>query len=140
MFRLFSCVAVVHGLLVAGGCANHQAGAPVVLDRDSNAGRVTLRPGATLIIHLASNPTTGYGWQPAPPTDAGVLRQVGNTYAPDTSSPGLAGVGGVETWTYQTQATGRTTIRLHYVRPWETPPSPVNTYVLTVNVQGRRGE
>ena len=136
MFRLFSCVAVVHGLLVAGGCANHQAGAPVVVDGPSSGGRVTLAPGATLIIHLASNPTTGYRWQPAARTDAGVLRQVGKTYAPNTSSPGRVGVGGVETWTYQAQAAGSATIRLHYVRPWDTPPSPVNTYVLRVNVQG----
>jgi len=69
-----------------------------------------------------------------------VLRPVGKTYAPNTSSPGRVGVGGVETWTYQAQAAGRTTIRLHYVRPWETPPAPVTTYVLRVNVQGRREE
>ena len=60
----------------------------------------------------------------AAPTEAGVLRQVGNTYAPKTSSPGAVGVGGVETWTYQAEATGRATIRLHYVRPSETPPHP----------------
>jgi inhibitor of cysteine peptidase len=139
MFRIFCCVAVAHGLLVAGGCANHPAGAPAALDGTSNGGRVTLSAGATLTIRLVSNPTTGYRWQPAAATDAAVLRQVSNTYAPNTSSPGLVGVGGIETWTYQAQAAGTTTIRLHYVRPWEKPPSPAQTYVLTVTVEGRRG-
>ena len=137
MFRLSSCVAVVPGLLVGGGCASHRPGARVVVDGANNRGVVKLAPGARLVIRLPSNPTTGYRWQPAAPTEAGVLRHVGNTYAPNTSSPGAVGVGGVETWTYQAQATGRTTIRLHYVRPWETPPAPVKAYVLRVNVQGK---
>jgi inhibitor of cysteine peptidase len=79
--------------------------------------KYNVKPGEELTIELKSNPSTGYSWEIARITDVKVAVFVKKEYAPDRS--GLVGAPGKEYWTFRAVAPGRTTIDLHYVRPWQ---------------------
>lgn len=102
---------------------------------DVDAGKtVTLNRGQTLVVNLASNPTTGYEWEVA--SGAGVvLTPQGEPSYTQTSRPGIAGGGGVQTFRFRGAASGQTTLELVYRRSWETGIPPVQTFTLPVVVR-----
>jgi inhibitor of cysteine peptidase len=79
---------------------------------------VKLAVGQTYSIDLDSNPTTGYSWALASPTN-GVFMLVTNTYEPRKTAAGVVGSGGVEHWTFKAVGKGRAELTLEYMRPWE---------------------
>jgi inhibitor of cysteine peptidase len=79
---------------------------------------VKLAVGQTYTIDLDSNPTTGYSWRLASPTNK-VFMLVTNTYEPRANNQRLVGSGGVEHWTFKAVGKGRAELALEYVRPWE---------------------
>ena len=93
---------------------------------------IDVAAGRTFSIRLASNPTTGYGWQLAGPPDPRVVRCLSNTYEPPDSR--LCGAGGHACWSFQALKAGRTTATLHHARPWEkdTPPHEVKVFQIRV--------
>ncbi len=94
---------------------------------------ITVAAGRPFAIRLASNPTTGFGWQLAGPPDPRVARCLTNRYEPPDSR--LCGAGGHELWTFEALKPGRTTATLQYTRPWErdTPPSDVKRIRIVVH-------
>ena len=79
---------------------------------------VKLAVGQTYSIDLDSNPTTGYSWKLASPTNS-VFMLVTNSYEPGKHPTGMVGVGGVEHWIFKTMQKGRAELTLEYMRPWE---------------------
>lgn len=85
-------------------------------------------------IALGSNPTTGYGWQPAYDTNA--LNLLGKTYKPqDNTGKQLVGAGGTEYFNFKALNKGETKVTLAYRRPWEQPTPQDKTVVFTVDVK-----
>ena len=102
-----------------------------ILAADST-NEVKLAVGQTYSISLDSNPTTGYSWKLASPTNS-VFELVTNSYEPGKHPNGMVGVGGVEHWTIKAIGKGRAELTLDYMRPWE--KVAVKTNALTIVCQ-----
>ena len=104
-----------------------------IVGADADGTTITLRPGQTLIVRLAANPTTGYEWALAE-VDPQILRQVTEPgFTP--SSGARVGAGGVVEWRFQAQKEGATILRLVYRRPFEPDAPPAQTLTLMVEVR-----
>lgn len=98
----------------------------------SDPGRsLTVQRGEAFTIVVPANPTTGYGWQLAEPLD-GRVQLVASEYLDAASA--LDGAGGREVWRFVAVQTGKITIALKYVRPWEKDRPPANRVVFTIMV------
>lgn len=90
---------------------------------------------AVLEIVLDANPTTGHMWA-VEALDESILQQAG---APEfLSDSNVPGSGGKLTLRFHAMATGQTTLRLVYHRPWEEDVEPLKTFA--VNIMVRSGE
>ena len=95
---------------------------------------VEIAVGGSLVVHLESNPTTGFKWELSEITDQMVLKQDGEPefVPPDEAIPGA---GGKEIWTFKALSKGTSTISMEYSRPWEGGEKAEWTYTLTVIVK-----
>jgi predicted secreted protein len=98
---------------------------------------VEVKAGDTFTIVLDSNATTGFQWTTqANIGDAKVVEQTAHEYiAPNTGDAPVAGMAGVEEWTFRAGKAGTTTVILSYDRPWEGGEKGVRTFELTVIVK-----
>ncbi|OGN88322.1 MAG: hypothetical protein A2Z74_07310 [Chloroflexi bacterium RBG_13_46_9] len=98
---------------------------------------IEVKAGETFTIVLDSNATTGFQWTAQANTgDAKVIEQATHQYiAPNTGDAPVAGMAGVEEWTFKAVNAGTTTITLSYNRPWEGGEKGVRTFELTVIVK-----
>ena len=108
------------------------------LERDgvlapAEGGVVMLREGAPLVVSLAPDPATGYGWvvKSADPN----LWEIGGpdvTQAP--RPPGLLGVAGATTFRFRAKAAGTSTLEFAWQAPPGQPPAPDRIVRYTVTV------
>jgi len=116
------------GLLLCIGCGAKEA--------ESEAATVdkaaTVEDGE-LIVQLAGNPTTGYGWVWELDGDECVTGDDGS-YTMDENEENMAGVGGVFEFRFAPAADGSATIRFSYERSWE-ENSSVDSYEVAVTVE-----
>jgi len=132
-----STMAVV--VVIVAGCGLLKSSAPkppetVTLSAAQSGASVALASGQELVVHLPSNPTTGYRWAYVEPKDA-VLRVDGpSTYEASQSAGNAVGAGGTEIWKLAPRKTGQQQLRFEYRRPWEqdVAPAQVVTYTVTV--------
>lgn len=91
--------------------------------------------GGRLILSLATNPTTGFAWT-ITEIDPTMLEQIGeSTFTPNPSTPGTTGTGGTETWTFDVEAKGSTTLTLEYRQAGQPTSEPAaQTFTVTVDV------
>ncbi|MFQ5595654.1 MAG: protease inhibitor I42 family protein [Anaerolineae bacterium] len=106
---------------------------PVKIDESANGTSVNLEAGQTLIVTLKSNPTTGYDWQ-VDEMDEGVVKLVTQEFKP-ASDPDRLGAPGQTEFQFQAVGAGTTSLRLIYVRSWETDVEPQDTFEITITVQ-----
>ena len=101
--------------------------------------QVEVKAGYTFTITLDSNATTGFQWnEQAQIADTKVLTQRAHQYvapATNNSSTPVAGMSGIEEWTFIASQTGTTTATFSYDRPWEGGEKSVRTFELTVIVK-----
>jgi inhibitor of cysteine peptidase len=109
------------------------AAEPVILTGAHNGKTIVLDKGASLIISLESNPSTGYVWQVGN-NDNAILKLVGQP----AFHPGphhLIGEPGHLSFTFEAIATGSDSIELRYLRPWEKGVAPAKTFGVIVMVK-----
>jgi inhibitor of cysteine peptidase len=94
---------------------------------------IEVEVGQGLEFTLDSNRTTGYQWELAEPLNESILKLVGSEY--EAPEGGRVGQGGRELWTFDAVGTGKTTISLKYIRPWEKGVPPVKSKVYSVTVR-----
>jgi len=95
---------------------------------------VEIAVGGSLVVHLESNPTTGFKWELSDITDQTVLKQDGEAeFVPPEEA--IPGAGGKEIWTFEALKAGTSTISMEYSRPWEGGEKAEWTYTLTVTVK-----
>ncbi len=81
-------------------------------------------PGS-LIVSLGSNPTTGFQWDEEAAIamllkGEPILEQVSHQYVePQEGEEPLVGAPGKDVWVFDSKATGTTTLKFTYSRPWE---------------------
>ncbi len=99
-----------------------------------NGKQITVKSGDLVTLTLVSNPTTGYSWQ-VMEIDSVILIQDGEPeYKQSPGSEGLVGAGGTETFRFKAVGSGKTTLNLGYMRPWESV-QPTETFKVQVVVQ-----
>jgi inhibitor of cysteine peptidase len=91
----------------------------------------TMAVGTSFMVMLQENPTTGYSWNVSVTSGLNITN---DTYIPPTS--GLAGAGGIHTWSVLTTKTGIQEFSGIYMRPWENVTGNETSYLLKVNVTG----
>lgn len=92
-------------------------------------GPIEATAGETLTIVLPANPTTGYNWQVE--TDEDYLILVSQEFEPMGAG---VGAGGREAFQFRALRPGKTDVRFHYRRPWET--QPIETRHHRVRIRG----
>ena len=114
----------------SGGSGSGASTAPVVVTKADADKTVTASPGQTLEVVLDANPSTGYTWTVA--TAPEFLKSEGEpTFASEAAS-GVVGAGGKQTLKFSVTATGKGSLSLNYVRPWETGVAPAETFKVEV--------
>ncbi len=123
-------ILLVSALLVAG-CAS--ASSDIEVGAESNGTQVELNTGQVLVISLASNPSTGYGWHVAE-IDEAIIKQVGETeFIQEQTDEQIVGAGGTEVLRFEAVGSGTTMLTLTYNRAWEDLP-PEETFTVTIVV------
>ena len=102
---------------------------------EKDSGRTLhLDRGDTFTVQLDSNPTTGYLWQlGTPPYDEQVMIMRGDKYIQPSEQ--LCGAPGKRSLSFLAEGSGRTGLRLIYVRPWEKNQPPAKEFSLMVIVK-----
>ena len=102
------------------------------LSEADNGKTIKVTVGQELDVTLAANPTTGYSWVIAEPTDERIIRQQGEIeFAPESGS---LGAGGMQIVRFEVIGAGQTTLKLIYHRPWERV-EPLQTFSVTLIAQ-----
>jgi inhibitor of cysteine peptidase len=136
---MWSKVKIVRGVLVLGAlsllvvsCTKPKEVRVSAADKGK---QIILAKGQTLVLTLASNPTTGYSWAVLE-LPAG-LEQVGQVEykASATGGTPVVGSGGMETFRFTAKNAGKGTLRLGYLRIWEKDVEPIDSFVQEVQVQ-----
>lgn len=107
-------------------------GTHYTLGAEDSGKTLNVRTGDEFTIVLESNPTTGYVWRFAAPYDEMVLILKGDQYI--SPSEALCGAPGTRSLTFIAQESGRTGLKLIYVRPWEKNQPPEKEFHLMVLV------
>ena len=117
-------------LALFSGCGTHGT---QITDAD-NGKQINVKSGDLVTLTLVSNPTTGYSWQ-VMDIDKTILAQNGESeYKQAPGSEGLVGAGGTETFQFKVVGSGETTLKLGYMRPWESTP-PIQTFSIKIVAQ-----
>jgi inhibitor of cysteine peptidase len=112
--QTISVIILLVSALVITGCTS--ASSDLEIGAEANGTQVELKAGQALVISLASNPTTGYGWHIAD-IDESILKQVGEAeFVQESNDEQLVGAGGVETLRFEAVSSGTTTLSLTYDR------------------------
>ena len=82
---------------------------------------------AVLVVAACAAPGSGGGTTQLTAADSG-----SESYEPTAASPGMVGVGGIDTWTYQAVGAGTTTIALAYQRASD--PTAAQSFTVNVTV------
>jgi len=129
--QILSIVILLVSVPMLAGCASESR--DLEIGADANGTQVELKSGQTLVVSLASNPSTGYGWHVAE-IDESMLTQVGETeFVQERADEQLTGSGGTEVLRFESVASGTTILILTYDRAWEDQP-PEQTFTVTIVV------
>lgn len=109
-------ITLVMALVLLGGLASGCAFWQLKEYSDPSQG-IEIGAGKQFIIALEANPTTGYGWETD--FDKSFLKLVRSEFKPAKAEPGMVGVGGEQSFTFEGLKEGRTEVTLTYKRPWE---------------------
>lgn len=128
---------VLAALVLGAGCgsgdpAEQSSPRTITVAPSAPAGMtVDAAVGDTVVVSLAANATTGYGWQF---TAGDTFTIEKSEYVPDPDPEGLAGAGGTQVVTLKVTAAGSSDLSGVYVRAWETPsPSPAAEVTVTID-------
>lgn len=102
----------------------------ITLSKQDNGKAVALKKNESLVIALASNPSTGFQWTVEPYGE--------NLLAAEKSYTGLGvgvGSGGMEMFCFTAINSGSTPLVMNYHRPFEKNVAPIETFKITVEIK-----
>lgn len=111
------------------------APAEVQLTKADNGKTVTVALNGTVIVALASNPSTGYSWAVVATEPANLELDGEPTYVPPGSTTPVVGAAGTEVFTFKAIETGTSKLSMAYARSFETGVAPEETFEVTVKVE-----
>jgi inhibitor of cysteine peptidase len=119
-------------LLFAATAAAPTAKVIDVSDPDEG-GTVQMTPGDTLRVRLHSQPGTGYSWTVAEVDAAALAESAPRKFVPPPQQ--IPGAIGHDVFEFRAARSGRTSLEMSYVRPWEKGVAPARTFRLNVNIE-----
>ena len=134
MKKILKTLAMAAGMSVLCSCTWFGGPKHYDLTEKDSGKTLHLDRGDTFTIQLVSNPTTGYLWQfGTPPYDESVMILRGDKYIRPEEQ--LCGAPGKRSLSFLAEGSGRTGLRLIYVRPWEKNRAPAQEFNLMVIVK-----
>jgi inhibitor of cysteine peptidase len=125
--------------LVAAACGDDDddsvAPDEVQLTKADNGKTVAVTNGGTLIVALASNPSTGYSWAVVADEPTNLELEGEPAYVPPGSTTPVVGAAGTEVFTFKAIKTGTAKLSMAYARSFETGVEPEETFEVTVKVE-----
>jgi len=101
----------------------------VTVGAAANGKSLVLKKGDTLVVRLAANSTTGYGWWVV--SKPKVLKLLKRTYVMSGKPPYPPGRGGTSVFRFSVRS-GQGRLKLVYRRSWETGIASANTFQLKI--------
>ncbi len=105
----------------------------VTVTEAQNGKTVVIGKNASLVVSLASNPSTGYGWQVAK-NDAAILKLDGLPMFHPAAHE-MPGAPSHQSFRFVAISIGSDIIDLEYRRPWEKGVPPAKTFSIIVTVK-----
>ena len=109
------------------------AAEPVTATEAQNGKDIVVDQGASLVIVLESNPSTGYGWQVGKNNSA--IMELAGPPRFHPAAHQMPGAAGHQLFTFGAILPGNDVIELEYLRPWEKGVAPVKTFSVGVTVK-----
>ncbi|MGE3073252.1 MAG: protease inhibitor I42 family protein [Dehalococcoidia bacterium] len=109
--------------------------AELQLTEADNGTNVVIANDGTVIVALASNPTTGYSWAIVSPEPTNLELDGEPKYVPAGSTTPVVGAGGTQVFTFKTTAPGTSTLKMEYRRSFEPANPAEKTFEVTVEVR-----
>jgi inhibitor of cysteine peptidase len=107
-----------------------------LVDSSISGGEVKMSVGDSVMIELASNPSTGFQWELIEISNEAVLEYVDQEFMmPEHEKPLPPGTPGYEIWTFKAIGLGNSTFSMEYSRPWEGGEKAMEEFTLTVVVE-----
>jgi inhibitor of cysteine peptidase len=103
----------------------------ILIDQEDNNKTFDAKLGDAIIITLKENPTTGYRWKLGQ-IDEEIILVEDSKYHIDPGS--RIGGGGARTFTFRMRSPGKTKIHLTLKREWEKEKSPIDEFVVYIQV------
>jgi inhibitor of cysteine peptidase len=91
--------------------------------------------GTTIVVTLASNPSTGFRWEIVSPLPAALVETVTPEYIPPGAMSVVVGSAGAERFRMQAVSTGTAVLQLVYHRSLEKNLAQFRTFSVTLIVQ-----
>jgi len=104
----------------------------VVIEKNGEGREYEVDVGASILLRLPENPTTGYRWE-VESFDHGILGPPVSDFSTPVESP--VGAGGIRTFTFEARSSGVTPLRLILKRSWESKQQAVDHFEITVQVR-----
>ncbi len=105
----------------------------MTLTEQDNGKTIELTKGATLIVKLSSNASTGYSWSVQ--SKSPLLKLLDSNYKEKKQLAQVAGAPGVQTFQWQATGAGNATLKLEYRRPWEKDEPPAKTFSVSLQIR-----
>ena len=105
--------------------------AEIVVTQSDPGKTVDARPGDVIVVSIAENLTTGYGWE-VTCGEGAVLALKASSYSEPAGT--AMGRGGTRLLRFAALAPGSQEIRLHLRRPWDPPGKAIGQFGITVRV------
>jgi inhibitor of cysteine peptidase len=108
----------------------------MLTDKDKS---LIISVGESFVIRLNENPSTGYVWAVDGQTELLMLQSSDyvSDAQPNEDGKRLVGGGGKRSFTFVTQKSGTTTLKLKQWRPWEGDASIVDAFSLPVQIKAK---
>ncbi len=130
---LFAVSAPAEVLQTASSVSSAKTAASTVTATDQDNGRdIDLASNQTLVVKLASNPSTGYKW--TVDGDPSPLKLQKDSYRKSTKSSAM-GAPGMQILQFNAGASGIANLKLNYHRSFEYNQPPAKTFTVRVNVR-----
>jgi predicted secreted protein len=106
---------------------------PIELTEKDNGSVITVEAGNIITIKLRGNPSTGYSWKLVDEYGES-LELIGVDYESDPHAGGMVGTPGTYIYRFKALASGATTLKMVYARPWDEHSAPAGQFTVFVNV------
>jgi inhibitor of cysteine peptidase len=98
-----------------------------------DGGSVQMSPGDTLRVRLHATPGTGYSWTVGKVDAAALAESAPRKFVPPPQQ--IPGAEGHDVFEFRAARSGRTSLELRYLRPWEKNTPPARIFHINVNVE-----